>query len=301
MQRITFLLKIMRLQYIAVVLIPFLFGYCIEYRNIGLGKPLSIVIGLCVIVCFYISAVLFNDSFAKRSGQDWHRARFFSFTDESSSKIGKDFSLRFCFILATVFAFLGVIGIFSLNLLFYADFTYVWVLIILFLTWAYQVVPPQFSFSAARGLFLFILFGPALVMFAYFIRTGILFSLRPLILSLPFGFLILTLLICREMLEHKMAGQRKEKNLVIQFEREKAFIIYFFIIVLILSSAVVIHQLGFMSEWIYLPSIFLIIGLSVTKILKRNYDNQDLLKRAFALSVAQYFLFALGMFTVVII
>jgi len=301
LNKFVFFVKTLRLRFVIITFLPFLFGYCIEYRNGGLGNKLSIIIGLYTIACFYLSTILFNDSFAKRLGQDWQRARFFSFTDELAPEVANAFSLRFYFILATVFAFFGVIGNFALNLIRQTDFTYVWMFIILFLAWAYQVTPPEFSFSAFGELILFILFGPILVMYGYFIRTGSIFSLEPLILSLPFGFLFLTLIINREILGYEAAKQRKERNLVILFGKENAYIIYFFLIVLIFSSFFVIHHFGFIKAWIFLVSLFLIIGLRVVTILKRHYNNQDLLKQALALTCAQYLLFILGMFTVIML
>jgi len=296
------LLKILRIDFVVLAFIPFLFGYCIDYPKIKNFDYIDILLSLSAIFCFYLSFILFNESFDRRPEREWEKAKFFN---SSIGDICDDhhlFSLRFYFAVATILAFFGVIGILILNLRLNRDFTHIWLIVIMFLAWAYQIVPPKINLSILSEFILLIFLGPILVLTGYFIKTGIIFSRKVFLLSLPFGFSILFPLICKKVTDYKRGGCLDTWHLLSVAIRKKAFYLYLFLTGILFLSLLVIYYFRLVQSYIFLGLIILFfIGVRIALILKNNHDNLKQLNKAFRLSIVQHYLLSAVMFIAILL
>jgi 1,4-dihydroxy-2-naphthoate octaprenyltransferase len=270
------LIRALRLPFISVSIFPFIFGFFIEISKFNLPV---FILGLIVVSFAHLSANLMNDFCDSKSGADWKDINFYGFF--GGSKLIQEGIFRQGFYLKTSFFCAGVslFSVLFLALILKNSLIISIYILVIFLGWQYTARPLRFSYNYLGELFVFILFGPVSVMGGYFIQTGIFPDARSFMLSLPFGFLTLSILIANEIpdfIEDKKTGKNNWVGLV---GEKKAFLLYYCFVFLAIFFIFLCVQLKYMNTIAFL-SVFLIpLAIKAGIILKRNFnDKVELIK-----------------------
>jgi 1,4-dihydroxy-2-naphthoate octaprenyltransferase len=233
-----------------------------------------------------LSANLINDWADSRSGADALDTRFFGFFGGSKLIQEKVLSERFYFNLGALFAVIAFICVIGLAFIQKSIFAVLVYFLIILLSWQYSARPLRFSYRFCGEIFIFLLFGPALVMGGYFIQTGIFPDLKSLILSLPFGFFTTAILFANEIpdfLEDKAAGKFTWVNILGQ---KHSYILYYLLMLagfFSLSMAVYLKYLGLVS----VASLLLIfLAGKAANILRFEYAHKEKLVQSSKITIA---------------
>jgi 1,4-dihydroxy-2-naphthoate octaprenyltransferase len=189
------IIRALRLPFLSASVIPFIFGSLIPGNRFNFP---GFLFGILCAACTHLSANLINDYADSKSGVDWQDRNFYNFFGGSKLIQEKVFSEEFYLMLALFFATLAAIFAVLLALAIKNLSVIGFYLIIIALGWLYTQKPLQFSYHKVGEIFVFILFGPVIVMGAYFIQSGIFPDAKSFILSLPFGFLTCAILFANE-------------------------------------------------------------------------------------------------------
>jgi len=270
------LIRALRVSFLSASILPFVFGSLIDRRRFN---PLTFILGISCAVCTHLSANLINDYADSKSGADWQDRNFYGFFGGSKLIQDNIFPEKFYFNLSLFFAVIAGLAALVLYVLI-GDFRIIFFyLIIIFLGWSYSHGPLRLSYRRVGEIFIFLLFGPALVMGAYFIQTGLFPDVKSLLLSLPFGFLTTAILFANEIPDYDADMQANKFTWVSLTGRKNSYILYFFIVLggfLAVVFNFVTKNLGAAS----LPALLLIVpALKAAHIIKNNYlDKQRLIE-----------------------
>lgn len=261
----------LRLPFVTASILPFAFGSLVSRRDFN---PAGFTLGLLGVIFTHLSANLINDYFDSRSGADWLDKKPYVFF--GGSKLIQQGSLSEKAYLAAALCSAGLaficVALLALNLKGY--FVILAYLLIIVLSWQYTARPLAFSYNYLGELFLFILFGPALVMGGYFIQTGIFPGLKSLILSLPFGFFTTAILFANEVPDFPGDKQSGKNNLVSLCGAEKAYLVYYALISLGLLSIFAALALGYLGIISILSLLIVFPALKAGRILKKDYSDK---------------------------
>jgi 1,4-dihydroxy-2-naphthoate octaprenyltransferase len=146
-------------------------------------------------------------------------------------------------------------------------------LAIIILSWQYSRKPLQLSYRRLGEIFIFILFGPALVMGGYFIQARIFPDFKSFMLSIPFGLLTTGILFANEVPD--FADDKKAGKLTwVSFTGKKAFILYFLLVFIALLFITLNMSLGYLGPIALFSFLVLFPGLKAAKILKKDFGNK---------------------------
>ncbi|MDD5432306.1 MAG: prenyltransferase [Candidatus Omnitrophica bacterium] len=277
------IIRALRLPFITASILPFVFGSLIERSNFNY---FCFFLGLVSVICTHLSANLINDYADSKSGADWKDKNFYGLFGGSKliqeGLLSEKFYLNLSIVFAVV-AFLSVIILaIALNSLFVV-FIY---LTIIFLSWSYSHKPFQFSYCGLGEIFLFLLFGPALVMGGYFIQTGIFPDLKSFILSAPFGLFTTAILFANEIPDYPQDKAARKFTWVSVSGPRKAFILYYLLMFLGLASIVLGFFLGYLKAFSLLSLLAAVIVLKAGRIIKKHYTEKMELVKSSRMTIA---------------
>jgi len=277
------IVRALRLPFLSASILPFVFGSLIERRDFNLR---GFLLGLVAVISTHLSANLINDYVDSKSGADWQDEHFYKFFGGSKLIQENVFSEKFYFRLSVCFAFLSAISVILLAVILQSLSVVGYFIAIITLSWAYSESPLKFSYRRIGEVFIFMLFGPALVMGGYFIQTGIFPDMRSFILSLPFGLLTTCVLFANEVPDFEddlLAGKYTWVSLTGQ---KNAFILYFLLILLAYSAIIISIILRYLGIAALLSFIFIIPAIKATGILKIFYAEKEKLIESSKLTIA---------------
>jgi len=264
--------RALRLPFITASTLPFIFGSFIAKTDFNLT---GFLLGFISVVTAHLSANLINDYCDSRSTADWQDKKFYAFFGGSKLIQENIFSEKFYFYFATVLALISFASCIILAVFLKSIFCVIIYLVILILSWQYTAKPFQFSYHYLGELFIFLLFGPALVMGGYFIQTGIFPDKLSFMLSLPFGFFTCAILFANEVPDYNDDLKAGKNTWVALLGQGKSFLFYRLLVILGLVSVLAAIYLKFIGI-ISLFSIFLIIpALKASNVLKNYYSDKE--------------------------
>ncbi|MDD5165898.1 MAG: prenyltransferase [Candidatus Omnitrophica bacterium] len=275
--------RALRLPFLSVSILPFIFGSLIKRGNFNF---LGFFLGLIAAGAAHLSANLINDYADSKSGADWQDKNFYKFFGGSKLIQEKIFSEKFYLRLAIIFALVACLSVILLSLVLKSPFVIFIYLAIIFLGWSYSQKPLQFSYHRLGEAFIFLLFGPALVMGGYFIQTRIFPDSMSFLLSLPFGFLTTAILFANEVpdfVDDRKAGKFTWVSIV---GPKQAFLLYYLLMLLAFSSVLLNVVLGYLKPWALLAFIFILPAIKAGIILKNHSDDKMHLVDSSRLTIA---------------
>jgi 1,4-dihydroxy-2-naphthoate octaprenyltransferase len=277
------IIRALRLPFLSASILPFVFGSFIAKGNFNL---LGFLLGLSASLSTHLSANLINDYADSQSGADWQDRKFYKFFGGSKLIQEKVFSEKFYFNLAISFGVVSAVSVILLAFALKALFVIGLYLVIIALSWFYSMGPLKFSYRRFGEVFIFLLFGPCLVMGGYFIQTGIFPDIKSFILSFPFGLLTAAVLFSNEVpdfTDDKRAGKLTGVSLP---GPQNAFILYFLLISLAFLTIAASVFLGYLKPPALLSLVFFIPALKATRVLKNFYAQKEKLIESSRLTIA---------------
>jgi 1,4-dihydroxy-2-naphthoate octaprenyltransferase len=274
-------IRAFRLPFLSASVLPFIFGsFYPEQFNL-----IIFIAGIFSVVFTHLGANLINDYSDSKTGLDWKDKKFYGFFGGSKliqeGVLSEKFYLRWaiiCFLGAlTAVTFLAV-QLSSIKII-------VYYFIILFSGFSYSHKPLQFSYHFLGELIIFILFGPAVVMGAYFLQTGIFPSFQSFILSLPFGFFTAAILAANEVPDYRQDYLSGKSNLIKLIGPENAYFFYLALNSLGFISILIAYLLGFLpwASLVSLSSFFLV--LKAAMVIKNSFALKDRLIQSSQLTI----------------
>lgn len=261
------IIRALRLPFLTASILPFIFGSLIKTQNFNYS---GFFLGLIAVAATHLSANLINDYADSKSGADWHDPKFYKFFGGSKLIQEKILPEKFYLKAAIFFALVAILCVIFLSFILKSFFVFFIYLTIIFLSWSYSEKPLQFSYHRLGEVFIFILFGPALVMGGYFIQTGIFPDLRSFLASVPFGLFTAAILFANEVpdyLDDKKAGKL---NWVSISGARQAFLLYYLLMAFAFSAILFNVFSGYLKPWALLTLIFVFPAAKAGVILK-NY------------------------------
>ena len=257
--------RALRLPFITASVLPFIFASLIVKQRFNF---LYFSLGLISVIATHLSANLINDYADSKSGADWQDRHFWSFFGGSKLIQEKVFSERFYLYSAICFALLAISGILLLSV-FLKNFLIIGLyFVIILLSWSYSAKPMQFCYHKWGEVIIFLLFGPAVVMGAYFIQTGIFPDLRSFFLSLPFGFLTTAILFANEVPDFSDDLAVKKFTWVTSIGRQKAFLIYAALLLSAFLSIALTVVLKYLNPLALISLLFIPLAVNATNVLR---------------------------------
>ena len=168
---ISHLVRALRLPFLSASVLPFIFGSLIQRSSFNVK---GFILGLSAAAATHLSANLINDYADSKSGADWQDRRFYGLFGGSKLIQEKVFSEKFYLRLALFFAFVSAFSVVLLAFVLKTIAVIGLYLVILFLSWSYSFGPLRFSYRRCGEFFIFLLFGPCLVMGGYFLMQKVL-------------------------------------------------------------------------------------------------------------------------------
>jgi len=152
----------------------------------------------------------------------------------------------------------------------------------------YTAPPLKFCYRGLGELSVGIVYGPLIVLGTYMLITEQ-FSVFPLLVSLPLGFLVANILVINEYPDYEADFLANKRNLVVIFGKQKAVHIYACLFGL--SYASLLPIVIYTRNFIFLIG-FLTIPLAIKAVTncKKNYDNIPLLLASNQMTIMIYML-----------
>jgi len=292
-----YIIRALRLPFLSASVLPFVFGSLIKKDNFNFS---GFFLGLIAVAATHLSANLINDYADSKSGADWQDMNFYKFFGGSKLIQVKILPEKFYLVASIIFAFIASLCVILLSFIIKSLFALPIYSAIIFLSWSYSAKPLQFSYHRLGEIFIFILFGPALVMGGYFIQTGIFPDLKSFLASVPFGLFTTAILFANEIpdfLDDKKAGKL---NWVSISGPKQAFLLYYLLMALAFSSILLIVIFGYLKPWALLAFIFILPAAKAGIILKNYPGDKARLVNSSKLTIAVQTMASLVLIAVVI-
>lgn len=277
------LARALRLPFLSASILPFVFGSLLRRQDFNFP---GFIFGLGAVIAAHLSANLINDYADSKSGADWQDKNFYKFFGGSKLIQEKVFPQEFYLKAAIIFAALSTLCVILLSLLLKSLFVVFIYLAIIFLSWSYSEKPLQFSYRRLGEVFIYILFGPALVMGGYFIQTKIFPGLMSFLVSMPFGFFTTAILFANEVpdfADDKKAGKFTWVSIL---GPRQAFLLYYLLILLGFSSILLNVILGYLKPWALFAFVFILPAIKAGLILKNYFHDKIRLIESSKLTIA---------------
>lgn len=276
------IVRALRLPFLSASILPFVFGSFIERQNFN---PAGFVLGLIAASTTHLSSNLINDYADSKSGADWQDMNFYKFFGGSKLIQEKVFPEKFYLELAVFFVLLSAASVVLLALVLKTLSVIALYLVIIFLGWSYSAAPLKFSYRRIGEIFIFLLFGPCLVMGGYFIQTGIFPDLKSFILSLPFGLLTTNILFANEVPDFASDLKAGKRTWVSLTGTRDAYLLY---LALMFSAFLAVAGgvfSGYMHGVALLSFIFMVPGSKAANILKNLHAQKNRLIESSKLTI----------------
>lgn len=282
MGRFKNLIRALRLPFVTASVLPYILGSILARAEF---KPLNFILGFIAVLCTHLSANLINDYADSKSGADWQDRSFYRFFGGSKLIQEKVFSERF-YLAASVFCFsLAFFSVVILAFILKSLSIVIFYLGILLLAISYSQKPLQFSYHRMGEVIIFLLFGPALVMGAFFIQTKIFPTLEGFIISLPFGFLTTAILFANEIPDFPEDKKVKKLTWVSVSGPKNAYMVYYcleFCAFLAIASCVILRYL---SPIALLSLVFIFPVFKAADILRKFASDKKRLMESSKLTI----------------
>lgn len=262
--------------------LPFLAGSFLAQNRLIMP---NFIFGLLAAVFMHLGANLINDYADSKSGNDWQDKKFYGLFGGSKLIQEGLLSEKFYLTFALSCFSISVLAVIFLSLLTQRVETLIYFLIILVLGWSYSAKPLQLAYKRVGELIIFLLFGPAVVMGAYFLQTGIFPDFKSFLLSVPFGLFTTAILFANEVPDYEPDKSVSKLNWVSLTGDKRAYILYYILQFAALSSIllnVVFENLNIiaLSSFILFFPVF-----EATKKLKNHYFDRDELIKSSSLTI----------------
>jgi len=258
--------RALRLPFLSASILPFVFGSLVIKGNFNF---IGFIYGFLAVAATHLSANLINDYADSKSGADWQDRNFYKFFGGSKLIQENVLADKFYLKAAIIFAFISGLCVILLSIVLHS-LSVIWLyVLIITLSWLYSQEPLQFSYHRWGEFFIFILFGPALVMGGYFIQTRIFPDLKGFILSLPFGFLTTAILFANEVPDFSDDKKAGKFTWVSISKPERAFLLYYLLIGLAFLSILLNVIFRFLGAWALISLVFIIPAHKAAIILKK--------------------------------
>ena len=265
------IIRAMRLPFIAASVLPFIFGSLIAKPTFNF---LTFLLGLVAAASCHLSANIINDYADSKSGADWQDKTFFGFFGGSKLIQEGALSEKFYFNLASFFALLSGVCIVLLAFILKSVSVVGFFLLIIVLSWAYSQKPLQFVYRRIGEVFIFILFGPALVMGGYFIQAKVFPHWPSFFLSLPIAAFITNVLFANEVPDFPQDEAAGKLAWVSITGPKYAYILYFLLMLFGFLAIGVNIALKYISPLAGVSFLLIFPVIKATKILKQNHADK---------------------------
>lgn len=276
------IIRAVRLPFISASILPFVFGSFIERNNFNI---LGFFLGLVAVISTHLSANLINDYADSKSGGDWQDKKFYKFFGGSKLIQENVLSEKFYFRLALFFALFSALSAALLALLLKSIMAFGLYLIIFTLSWSYTHKPLKFSYRRMGEVIVFILCGPAPVMGAYFIQTGIFPDFKSLLLSAPMGLLVTLILFANEIPDYTSDIKVGKFTWVSIVGPKRGYLVYYALLAAILASIGWAIALGYLPAIAYISFLAIMPAIKAANILKNHYEDKEKLVESSKLSI----------------
>lgn len=276
-------IRALRLPFLSVSILPFIFGSLIDRYDFNL---LGFMLGFICVLATHLAANLINDYADSKSGADWQDKNFYKFFGGSKLIQEHVFSEKFYYNLAVIFVLISVCAALLLAGLLKSISVAILYAMIIFLSWEYSLKPFEFSYRGLGEIVIFLLFGPALVMGGYFIQTKIFPDLKSFILSLPFGFFTTAILFANEIPDFREDKKIGKCTWVGLLGPGRSFILYLIIIFLGFLSIFFGIARGYLNQISRLSIILIFFVVWAANILKKFPKEKLKLVKASRLTIA---------------
>lgn len=276
------IVRALRLPFITASILPFIFGSLINRKDFNLP---AFFLGLLAVAATHLSANLINDYADSRSGADWKDKNFYGFFGGSKLIQEKVFPESFYLKAAVICIVISFVGLIALAVILKSLFVIGIYILILTLSWQYSAKPLQFSYHRLGELFLFFLFGPALVMGGYYIQTGIFPDFKSFLLSAPFGLLTTAILVANEIPDF-LEDRLSVKNTWVSITGQKnAFLLYLSLSLAAYLIIVLCVTRGYIRPLALFSLVLILPALKAASILKKYYSNKSKLVESSKLAI----------------
>lgn len=285
-----FILRALRVPFLITSILPFLYG---SLLFIGKKNFLNFTLGLITVMLTHLSANLMNDYSDSKTGLDWQDNSFYKFFGGSKLIQEEVFSEKFYLIASLVCSFIALLSVITLSVLLDNFLILGFYIFILLLSWAYSKSPIKFSYRRLGEIIIFLLFGPIPVMIGYFLQSGIFISFKSFLLSLPFGFLALSVLLCNEIPDYNEDLKEGKLTLVNLINRKRSFVLYGISVLLVYLSIIVNIFLEYSSLYTAISFVFLFLPFNIVKILQQYYKDKERLMESSKLGILFHIIISL--------
>ena len=266
------IVRALRLPFLSATILPFIFGVLIARGHFRL---LPFLAGLIAAMATHLSANLINDYADSRSGADNIDLKYYQFFGGSKLIQEKVFSQKFYLKLAIVFASIAGLAVLWLAITLHSFLPLMLYAAIIFLSWQYSAKPLCFSYRRCGEIFLFLLFGPCLVMGGYFTQTGIFPDLKSFLLSLPFGFLTTAVLFANEVPDLTQDLKARKFTWASLTGEKNAFMLYLGLMFLAFFSILLNIKLNYLSLAAVFSLIIALLAVKAAQVMK-NYPSDKM-------------------------
>jgi 1,4-dihydroxy-2-naphthoate octaprenyltransferase len=280
--RLPILIRALRLPFLSASILPFIAGTFLWHGHINWA---GFFLGLIAVAGTHLAANLINDYADSRSGADWKDLKFYGFFG-GSKLIQEEILPEGFYLKSSLFfsaaAFLAVI-LLAAGLK--ENRTILYYLFIIILGASYSVNPLRLSYRRLGEAVIFILFGPACVMGAYFIQSRVFPHVDSFVLALPFGLFTTAILVANEIADCSDDLKSKKYNLVTLTGQARGHLVYFALVEAGLFM-VLINVIGANAHFIAL-SAFVVMGILRRSgfILKEYYQDKEKLLESSRLTI----------------
>lgn len=282
------IIRALRLPFLSASILPFIFGSFIVRYNFNI---FGFICGFLAVAAMHLSANLINDYADSKSGADWQDRNFYKFFGGSKLIQEKVLSQNFYLKAAIFFALISSACVVLLAIIMHNSMVIWLYVLIIVLSWSYSARPLQFSYHRCGEFFIFILFGPALVMGGYFIQTRIFPDFKSFMLSLPFGFLTTAILFANEVPDFVDDQKVGKFTWVSILGPKRAFLLYYFLIGLAFLAILLNFILGYFSAWALLSLGCIVLAYKAADILKKYpFDKMRLIESSKLTIAIQFFI-----------
>jgi len=280
--RIPLYARAMRLPFLTAGIFPFIAGSLL-WR--GPFNAAGFVLGLIAVAATHISANMFNDYSDSKYGADNHDRKFYGFF--GGSKLIQDKVLPASFYLkaALVFAAVALLAAAAIAWITAGIMPLGYFLLIAFLGFSYSHAPLRLCYNRLGEAVIFILFGPACVMGAYFIQCRLFPDMGSFILSLPFGFFTASILAANEIPDLPDDLKARKYTLISLTGRRLGFLLYIALAwmgAIGLSLNIVFNGIS----WLILGGLFAVFFIvKAAAIMQKDYNDKDRMTVSSALAI----------------
>lgn len=283
--------KALRAPFLSASVLPFCAGFALAP---GGARSDLLWFGMLAVAATHLSANLINDYADTRSGVDIRDPNRYGLFGGSKLIHSGELSAEFFLYGAALFAVAAGGAVTVLALISRRVDILAYLAAILALAWAYSCTPLKLSYRHWGEPVVFLLFGPAVVMGGYSLRTGGETAPESALLAVPFGLLTTLLLVANEVPDHPEDTCGGKRTWIDWTGPSRAWLLYAALAILALGSAAVCVAAGVLGRRVHLALGAAIPALwRATLLLRRHFDSKRHCLQASKLTLGAQVLIAL--------